>query len=187
MDSICTNLTDEVNQLVANGRAVDTLLNQVSSVESKRSSVNENLTSYNASLSSISLRSNEYTENLSSMGVDVDIGKALPVVILLLYTILFILTIIYLCCQYVNSSKKRIIRKRIDISESESSPSERSISIKEKKIIKPPKLLSQNYSKALICCSLLNNIFVGLSGLYYAAALNFSLESCTSFESAMSS
>ena len=61
MDSICANLTDEVNQLVANGRAVDRLLDQVSSVETKRSTVNENLTSYNSSLSSISLRSNEYT------------------------------------------------------------------------------------------------------------------------------
>ena len=60
MDSICGNLTNEVNELIANGRAVDELLTHLTAVESNRSSIDNNLTSYNSTLASISLRSNEY-------------------------------------------------------------------------------------------------------------------------------
>ena len=118
---------------------------------------------------------------MSSVGVDVALGKAIPIVILVLYSALFILTIVYLCCQYVASSSKRIIRKRIDLSEGESSQSSRSISVREKKIIKPPKLISPHFSRALMFFGLIINILVGLSGIYYSTALNFSLQSCTSF------
>lgn len=58
MDSICGNLTAQVDELVVNGRAVDSLLNQVTSVQSQKSSIDSNLTSFNATVGSISLRSN---------------------------------------------------------------------------------------------------------------------------------
>lgn len=56
MASICNNLTQEVNQLVANGRAVDQLLVLTTSLENTRTSTNNNLTLYNNTISGISSR-----------------------------------------------------------------------------------------------------------------------------------
>ena len=94
---------------MSNGRNVDNLLIHLGIIESRKTSIDENLTSFNSTMASFSLRSNEYTENLSSVGVDVSVGKALPIVVLCFYVLLFVSTIIYLCCLYRSSYTKRVI------------------------------------------------------------------------------
>lgn len=58
MTSICGNLTQEVNQLVANGKAVDDLLVLATSVENSKVNISNNLIAYNATLTGTALRAN---------------------------------------------------------------------------------------------------------------------------------
>lgn len=58
MTNICGNLTQEVNQLVANGKAVDDLLVLATSVENNKVNISNNLVAYNATLTGTALRSN---------------------------------------------------------------------------------------------------------------------------------
>lgn len=96
MDSICANLTQEVDDLVAHGAAIDQLLELSTFIQENRHELDQNLTSLMNSLSSTALRANEYHQ-FNSSGVDTQSQLALTYILLALGICVLVGLPIYLC------------------------------------------------------------------------------------------
>lgn len=70
MDSICKNLTIEVDQIVANGKSTDNLLIHLQDIEKNITVISANLSEINESINVYGVRASEYEDEFTSLGVD---------------------------------------------------------------------------------------------------------------------